>query len=93
MTLLLKDPAATLDYAVDWHADYLNGDVLSQSRWDVTPVETGGVSIISSRFDPGVATVTAAGGVSGHVYQLTNSVVLASGLKDSRSIVVRVEKR
>jgi hypothetical protein len=93
MTLLMKDPAATLDYAVDWGAEYLNGDVLSQSAWNVIPVEVGGVSVLASRFDAGVAIVTAAGGVPGHLYQLTNRVVLASGLEDSRSIVVRVEKR
>jgi hypothetical protein len=93
MTLLLKDPAASLDYAVDWGAEYLNGYILSQSSWDVIPVEIGGVSVAATAFDAKVATVTASGGVEGHVYQLTNTVLLASGLTDSRSFVVRVEKR
>ena len=93
MTLLLKDPAATLDYAVDWGAEYLFGDALVGSAWQVTPAEAGGLSVIASRFDPKIASVTAAGGVPGHVYQLSNHVVLASGLTDSRSIVLRVEKR
>lgn len=93
MTLLLKDPEAVLDYAVDWAAEYLNVDVLAQSSWDVSPAEAGGVSIATSSFDTGVATVTASGGVPGHVYELRNSVVLQSGLADSRSVVVRVEKR
>jgi hypothetical protein len=93
MTVLLKDPEAALDYAVDWGAEYLNGDSLSQSSWQVTPVEIGGISEIASSFDMTVASVTAAGGVPGNVYQLTNHVVFASGLTDSRSIVLRVEKR
>lgn len=93
MTLLLKDPEASLDYAVDWGAEYLSGDILSQSSWDVIPVEVGGIQVAGSAFDANIATVTAAGGVEGHVYQLTNRVVLDSGLIDSRSIVVRVEKR
>jgi hypothetical protein len=93
MTLLLKDPAASLDYAVDWGAEYLTGDILSQSNWEVIPVEIGGVSVVATSFDTTVANVTASGGVGGHVYQLTNKVVLASGLTDSRSIVLRVEKR
>ena len=93
MTLLLKDPAALLDYVVDWGAEYLSGDVLSESSWQVTPVEIGGVSVVSTRFDTETATVTAGGGVEGHLYQLTNSVVLSSGLSDSRSVVLRVEKR
>jgi hypothetical protein len=93
MTLLLKDPEAALDYTVDWGAEYLTGDTLSQSDWQVTPVETGGVSLVASSFDDKVATATAAGGVAGRLYQLTNHVVLSSGLTDSRSIVLRVEKR
>lgn len=93
MTLLLKDPEAVLDYAVDWGAEYLTGDALVSSSWRVTPVEIGGLSVVASRFDPTFANVTAAAGVAGHVYQLTNNVVLASGLTDSRSIILRVEKR
>jgi len=93
MTLLLKDPEAALDYAVDWGAEYLNGDAVSQSSWQVIPVEDGGLTIVSSRFDNALATVTASGGVQGHLYQLTNHVNLESGLEDSRSIVIRVEKR
>lgn len=93
MTLLLKDPEAALDYAVDWGAEYLNGDLISQSSWQVVPVETGGLEVVGNRFDERLSTVTAAGGVPGHVYQLTNHVVLSSGLSDSRSIVIRVEKR
>lgn len=93
MTLLLKDPEAALDYAVDWGAEYLTGDTLGGSHWQVTPVETGGLSVVASRFDDTVASVTAAGGVAGHLYQLTNHVMLSSGLTDSRSIVLRVEKR
>ncbi len=93
MTLLLKDPQASLDYAVDWGAEYLTGDSVSESSWQVTPVEIGGLSIMASSFDERVANVTAAGGVAGHVYQLTNHVTLESGLSDSRSIVLRVEKR
>lgn len=93
MALLLKDPAAALDYAVDWKAEYLNGDSIAESIWDVTPEEAGGIVIAGSSLDGAIAAVTAAGGVAGHVYQLTNHVVLVSGLTDSRSIVLRVEKR
>ena len=93
MTLLLKDPEAALDYAVDWGADYLASETLAESDWRVTPVEAGGVDVVDSRFDEATATVTAAGGVLGHLYQLTNHVLLSSGRTDSRSIVLRIEKR
>lgn len=93
MALLLKDPDSAVDYAVDWGAEYLSGDTLTQSSWEVIPVEIGGVTVVDSKFDATVAQVTAGGGVAGHLYQLTNKVVLTSGLTDSRSIVLRVEKR
>lgn len=93
MTLLLKDPDAALDYAIDWGSQYLSGDGLDQSSWAVVPVEAGGLTVAASKFDNSMATVTATGGVIGHLYQLTNQVVLQSGLSDRRCIVIRVEKR
>ena len=93
MTFLLKDPEAVLDYAIDWGAEYLAGDLLAQSEWSVSPDETGGVTIAGSDFDATRSTVKAAGGTAGKVYRLVNEVVLDSGRIDSRSIVLRVEKR
>lgn len=93
MTYLLKAPDATLDYAVDWGTEYLVGDVLQSSGWSVSPVEPGGATIDSSESDELVATVTVSGGLSGRLYRLINQVVTASGRVDSRSIVLRVEKR
>ena len=93
MTLLLKEPSATLDYSVDWGADYLAGDALAESSWSTKPVEDGGVEVVSSDFDMLVAVVTVAGGKAGRIYRLTNHVTTAAGLKDSRSIMLRVEQR
>jgi hypothetical protein len=93
MTLLLKDPDAVLDYSVDWGAEYLDEDQLADSGWSVTPDEPGGISVAGSDFDAAVATVKAAGGVPGRIYRLVNQVVLQSGRIDSRSVVLRVEKR
>ena len=93
MTLLLKDPEAALDYAVDWGAEYLGSDKLTESAWDVAPVEDNGVIVVGHDFDQLIATVKACGGVPGRIYRLTNRVVLMSGMTDSRSIMLRVEKR
>jgi len=94
MTLLLKDPDAVLDYAVDWGLDYLApDDLLATSDWTVTPDEPGGVTIVGSTFDAKVAVVKAGGGVVGRIYRLENEVTLSSGRSDRRSIVLRVEKR
>lgn len=93
MTLLLKDPDSVLDYCVDWGAEYLGDDSLATSAWSVEPDEPGGVTIAGSHFDAASAVVKAAGGAPGNIYRLVNEVATASGRIDSRSIVVRVEKR
>lgn len=93
MSFLLKDPEAVLDYAVDWGADYLAGDALQTSSWSVSPAEDGGAEIAGSAFDLLVASVQVAGGAPGKIYRVTNHVTTASGREDSRSIMLRVEKR
>jgi hypothetical protein len=93
MTLLLKDPDAVLDYSVDWGAEYLLDDLIAESQWTVDPVEDGGVTVAGSDFDASTAVVKAAGGLPGRLYRLVNQVVLLSGRVDSRSVVLRVEKR
>jgi len=94
MTLLLKDPEAVLDYAIDWGADYLGlDDVLTTSSWSVEPDEAGGVVVVDSSFDDKLSTVQAGGGISGRLYRLANRVVTQLGRADERSIVLRVEQR
>lgn len=93
MTYLLKDPEAVLDYAVDWGAEYLAGDLLAESAWSVVPTEPGGVTVEASDFDATTTRVQAAGGIAGRLYRLVNSVGLQSGRADSRSVVLRVEAR
>jgi len=93
MTFLLKDPDSVLDYLIDWGAEYLGDDLLAESDWSVAPDEAGGVTIAGSDFDATTSTVKAGGGLPGRIYRLINEVVTASGRVDSRSIVLRVEKR
>jgi hypothetical protein len=93
MPLLLKDPDAVLDYSVDWGAEYLLGDIIAESDWSVVPDEPDGVTVDGSDFDATTSTVKAGGGVPGRIYSLVNNVVTDTGRSDSRSIVLRVEKR
>ena len=93
MNFLLKDPDAVLDYMIDWGAEYLGTDVLSNSDWSVVPDEPDGVTVVSGAFDGRTASVKAGGGIPGHVYRIVNRVELISGRVDSRSITLRVEKR
>jgi len=93
MTLLLKDPDAVVDYLIDWGVEYLGDDQLAESVWTVDPDEADGIAVAGSNFDASTSTVNASGGQPGRVYRLVNHVTTALGREDSRSIVVRVEKR
>jgi hypothetical protein len=94
MSYLLKDPAAVLDYSIDWGAEYFGpGELLGASEWSVVPDEAGGVSVAGSDFDASTSRVKAAGGVAGRLYRLANRITTGAGRIDERSIVIRVEDR
>lgn len=93
MAIFLKDPAAVIDYAVDWSAGYLAGQTISDSSWSVLPADAGGVVVTASRFETGRAIATLAGGVRGMVYRITNRVTFSDGRSDERALALRVEDR
>ncbi|MFZ5667201.1 MAG: hypothetical protein ACOY7L_18450 [Pseudomonadota bacterium] len=85
-----KDPAATLDYAVDW-SDWLAADETIEDYRVIcedddieisTPVETAGVV----RFQVG-------GGLAGADYYLTIEVSSSSGQIDQRTLLIPVRER
>ena len=92
MGVYLKDPRATLDYAIDWSAN-LEGSTIADSQWEVTPVEQGGLSA-SASFREGERTqVTLNGGIAGRVYRVANTITRSDGRQDARSLIVRTEAR
>lgn len=93
MAIEIKDPAARVDYLIDWGSDYLDGQHLLASSWTVTPVEDGGLAVLAHAHDLICAKVTVAGGVIGSRYVLTNHVTLNDGQINERSIAVRVDAR
>ena len=93
MSFYLKDPHSRVDYAVDWSAGYLDGQILADSQWFVAPAETGGIDIDAESFDLNRAAATLTGGIPGHVYSVTNRVTLSDGRSDERSITLRAEQR
>jgi hypothetical protein len=94
MTFMLKDPAAVLDYSIDWGAGYLGDtDTLADSSWSVLPDEEGGITVVGSDMGERISTVNVGGGVAGRIYRIFNRVVTQSGRVDERSFVLRVEKR
>lgn len=93
MAYELKDPAARVDYLIDWGSDYLTEQHLVASGWTVAPVEAGGLVVLSHAHDLVCAKATVGGGVEGGRYMLTNQVTLSDGQIDERSIAIRVEAR
>jgi hypothetical protein len=93
MAIFLKDPAATIDYAVDWQAAYLAGQSIAASNWRVVPDEPDGIVVAVAVEAGGRCVATLVGGRRGHVYRVTNRVTLADGRSDERSLDVRVEDR
>ena len=92
MSFYLKDPQATVDYAIDW-SQYLDGKTIVASAWSIAPEEEGGVAVEEASFDTDRAAARASGGLIGHVYSLSNQVTLSDGSSDERSIALRVEQR
>lgn len=86
---IAKDPAAVLDYSMDWSTWLEADETISQSTWSVptgitSPDETNTTTI---------ATVWLAGGVVGREYTITNLIVTTSGRQDERSFRVRIQNR
>ena len=55
MSYLLKDPAAVLDYAVDWGAEHLSKDALltraifEAGAWEIGKVRASSVSVAGNQ--------------------------------------------
>lgn len=81
----LKDPDATLDYAVDWSA-WLAGDTLSASEW-IVPED---LTQDGETHTDTVATVVLSGGEAGRTYRITNRITTAGGRVTDETIYVLV---
>jgi hypothetical protein len=93
VAIFVKDPAALVDYAIDWAAGYLGEQTITGSVWRVAPQDAGGVVVASSLIAPGKTHASLAGGRIGHIYHVTNAVNFSDGRSDERTLVVRVEDR
>jgi hypothetical protein len=90
-----KDPNAVLPYRFDW-SEWLEGDTITDAMFEVSPADSGLV-IESQSFDAATCTVWLSGGVAGQTYTVTCRVFpesgTAHGMRDDRSILVRVKER
>jgi hypothetical protein len=94
MSIFVKDPAASIDHAIDWDAGYLTGRGIAASLWSVLPsAGDAPLMLANPRVVGGRTAVTLSGGVAGRVYRVTNRVTLSDGSSDERTLAVRVEER
>lgn len=83
-----KDPAAVLDFLVDWTA-WLAGDTITTSTWAVPT----GITKDSDSKTATAAKVWLSGGTAGTDYRLTNHIVTAGGRTDERTIRIQVREK
>lgn len=91
MTIIRKDPGATLDYQFDW-ADWLSdGDLIDGH--DVTV--GSGLTKVSSAIDPDATSVTVwlSGGSARSTVPVVCRVTTVGGRVDERTMTIRVEER
>lgn len=93
MAIFVKDPAALVDYAVDWTAGYLNNQTIASSEWRVIPDGAGTIIVEAQSIDAGRTVATLSGGRNGGLYHITNKIGTSDGRIDERTLVVRVEDR
>lgn len=86
-----KDPAAVVDFELDWSSWLAEGDSITQSDWDIAD----GLTEIEERRNhtDSTATVWLQGGVAGEEYAVTNTITTAQGRVDQRTVYIRVMER
>jgi hypothetical protein len=81
----VKDPAAILDYYMDWTA-WLAGDTIVDSAW----VATGTVTLSDPAVIGDIAQIWVEGGSHGELVDLTNHIVTTEGREDERTLRLKV---
>lgn len=84
--VLPKASDAILNYTIDWSEQLGEDDTIVDSVWSG---ETG-ITATTDGYDDTTTTVNVTGGTTGYKYIVTNHVTLASGLEDTREILVQV---
>lgn len=84
-----KDPAATLDYGLDWSDWLAAGETIAASEWSVP----AGLTKDSDDHNTTLAAVWLSGGTAGATYRITNRVTTSAGRIDERSLFIVVEER
>ena len=93
MPLYAKDPAAQLDYEIDWSVYLQPGETLTGVSWTIRPAEVEGLHVAVESHDATRALVSLAGGLPGHLYKVTNHVTTSQARSDDRSLSIQMVDR
>lgn len=86
---VLKDPAAVLDYAVDWGRWLDEGETIT----DHTVTATPGIVVDTTGEADGKVTAWLSGGTAGNTYTVSYAITTSAGRQDERSITVLLRDR
>ena len=90
VALLVKDPAAKLDYGFDWAA-FLGAKTISSTSWNVPSDLINNGSTVNQANT--VTTIILSGGTLGKQYVVTNQITMSDGTIDERSITILIQKK
>lgn len=92
----LKDPAAVLDYTVDWLSDgwLVDDDTIAAATVTVTDDESDTPLVVDAvNFDDSTVTAWLSGGVVGTTYAVVFEVVTDQARTDQRTVSIKVQER
>lgn len=89
MSVFVKDPNATLDFACDWSAWLQEDETIVTSEW----LPPDGITAATESVTGGKAIVWLSGGTVGESYQVTNRITTSAGRIDDRTMTIRVRQR
>lgn len=82
-----KNPVSVLDFSVDWE-DWLAGDTISASVWEVSSTD---LTIVSDTFNTTETLIWLSDGIAGDNYVAINTITTVSGRVDRRYITIICE--
>lgn len=94
MKLYSKHPDAKLDFSIDW-TEFLGADDIDTSSWTAEEIDGDGAPLVLSDNgeSSGVSVIWIEGGTEGFAYLVSNHIVTTAGREDTRSFVLRIEKK
>lgn len=85
----IKDPAAMLDYAVDWSRWLAEGETIATSTWTVP----AGITSEEEANNSTAAQIWLAGGSVGKRYRVTNKIITSAERQNERTITIEVQNQ